>query len=367
MFIYNSTTLSFQKKCKTYAREIMHKEMNLTLKRDRFLWKNHLIPISFVVFEDEKKLGYFNSHLYQVAFNKTLMFNAKDSVLKDIIRHELAHFICHLIYKNTADAHGVEYRKICQSYGWGEEVYRAYMSISLANDKKEGDLKGERILQRIQKLMNLASSDNENESALATMKANELLLKYNLQSIASYEEDDNQEAYLERVLSGKRKNAKAQAIYEILTTFFVQPVFNHGQGQFYLEVIGQKVNVEIASYVAGFLDTELERLWERAKRENSNLKGQASKNTFMKSVAKGYVSKINEQKSHSGDSRALIVLEKDLKDKTAMVHGKMGFSYSKGSKYCPDSAKIGNKMGKSLSFKKGLQQSANSLKKLLSY
>ena len=38
----------------------------------------------------------------------------------------------------------------------------------------------DQIIERIQKLLSLANSDNENEAQLAASKANELLTKYNL-------------------------------------------------------------------------------------------------------------------------------------------------------------------------------------------
>lgn len=66
---------------------------------------------------------------------------------------------------------------------------------------------------------------------------------------------EDETVYVKRVLEATRKQAKHVVIYEILKTFFVSPVFNHGRGVFYLEVIGDKTNVELASMSPTFLIT----------------------------------------------------------------------------------------------------------------
>lgn len=47
------------------------------------------------------------------------------------------------------------------------------------------------IMEKIQKLLSLANSDNENEAKMATARANELLIKYNLnlQQIEDHQND----------------------------------------------------------------------------------------------------------------------------------------------------------------------------------
>lgn len=292
------------------------------------------------------------------------MYTAKDKVLKDIIRHELAHLFCFLTHGRTVDDHGVEFREICRNFGWDESVYRAYMNVENENDKIEGDLKSEKIIERIKKLLNLASSENKHEAELATIKANQLLLKHNLEHINSHNEEED--VVVKRVLEGSRKTSKHQAIYEILTTFHVQPVFNHGRGHFYLEILGDRVNVEIADYIANYLDLELEHLWKMAQKENEGLKGLANKNSFFEGMAQGYKEKMREQKTQI-DSKALVLLKKDLEKKSEVVYSSLRYTSSKGSSKGSEGRKIGKNMGRDLSFRQGIDKKQKSGTGLLSW
>ena len=59
---------------------------------------------------------------------------------------------------------------------------------------------------------------------------------------------DDETVYVKRAIESTRKQTKHVVIYEILKTFYVYPVFNHGRGVFYLEVIGDKTSVELLTY-----------------------------------------------------------------------------------------------------------------------
>jgi len=162
----------------------------------------------------------------------------------------------------------------------------------------------------------LASSDNAHESEMATLKANELLLEHNLELTKAHDQSQTEQELVcvARVLEAARKNAKHVTIYEILKTFYVSPVFNHGRGVFYLEVVGDRTSVELADYVAHFLDHELEILWMQTQKENPKLKGKSAKNSFLRGVAKGYIEKIELQKIQKASKNELMVIEKMFSD-----------------------------------------------------
>jgi hypothetical protein len=366
MLLYSETISTFITRIKKMARQILIEEMQLNIRRSRIEFNGMLYPLNFVVFEDNQKLGYFDSQFYQVGLNKKLMYSAKNPVLKNILRHELAHFATHLKYGQEHKAHGNEFRDICRLYGWDKTVWNAYSDINLENEKVEGDLASEKIISKIKKLLALASSSNSHESELATLKANSLLLEHNLSMSQSQKDLDQQEIFVLRVLSGKRNSAKFKAIYEILQTFFVQPVFNHGQNIFYLEVLGERINVEMADYVANFLDLELDNLWNEIRKENPNLKGSAKKNSFMRGIAHGYVEKIRSIQRENIKAKSLVRLEKDLQTKIRQVYNRCGHSSSSSSKNCEQSASLGRDIGKNLNIRPGLKSQSNS-KKLLTY
>lgn len=361
MQVYSDTIHSFLAKMRANMRSILSKELALSVRKSRFEFNGYLIPINLVVFEHETRLGQFDPHTYQIAINRKLMMFAKDVVINNVLRHEIAHLLTYLKFGPSVEAHGTEFKEVCRNTNWGKDVFSAYANLDLENKKFEGDIKSEKVVSKIKKLLALAQSSNEHEADMATRKANQLLLKHNLSTIDITEED--KEVCLKRTLSTKRNNAKFQAIYEILTTFFVQPVFSHGKGMVYLEIIGDRVSVELADYVANFLDKEMEALWKKEQVKNPTLKGSAKKNSFMRGLGNGYVEKIKSDQNQEYSEKSLIVLKKDLKEKVNTVYSKLSQSKTKSSSHCKETAKLGNQAGKSLSINPGLKSGG---KKILS-
>jgi len=352
MFLYSNTIKAFIARVREDVRDIVNNEMNLKMDRSRVLYKNVLYPLNIVVFEDNSRLGYFDSRTYELGLSKKLMFQAKDKVLKNIIRHELAHFIAYILHGSHV-MHGDEFKNICRSYNWDTEVERAYGNVVLENDKIEGDLKTEKLLERLKKLLALTSSDNPHERELATLKANQLLLEHNLDMTRQTHAED-ETVYVKRVLEASRKQTKHVAIYEILKTFFVSPVFNHGRGIFYLEVIGDKTSVELAEYVAHFLDLELENMWKDASKNNPTFKGLAAKNSFFRGVSKGYIEKIESQKKKSAQSFELALIEKNLAAQMKTVYSRIGHSSMSAGSHHHGANAAGIESGRNLSIKPGV-------------
>jgi hypothetical protein len=363
MFLYSNTTKAFISRVRSDVREIVSQEMKLQMERSRVLYKGIFYPLNIVVFEDNSRLGYFDSRIYELGLSKKLMYQAKPAVLKNVIRHELAHFIAFIIHGPRV-MHGEEFKEICRSYGWDDEVEKAYGNVSLENEKLEGDLKTEKLLERLKKLLALTSSDNPHERELATLKANQLLLDHNLDMTRNRNTHEEEVVYVKRVLEASRKQAKHISIYEILKTFFVSPVFNHGRGIFYLEVIGDKTSVELAEYVANFLNNELEVMWKETKKKNPQFKNISAKNSFFRGISQGYIEKIQTQKIKSAQSSELIVIEKNLARQLQSVYSRIGHSALSAGTDNAGARAAGVEKGKNLSIKPGLSNTS-SIKKFL--
>ena len=318
----------------------MTDEMGLKVYKNRFELNNMLYPIHFALFESKTKWGHFNSHNYQIGINKALMHMALNETIRSIIRHELAHYMCFLKYGNTKP-HGEEFKKVCNSYNWNSEVSQASGSIDELNNIIEGDLKSQQVLNKVKKLLALSSSTNEFEAKKALNKANELLFKYNLESL----KNDEDEAYVLSALFSKRSNSKLQAIYEILQNFFVVPVFNYGNDGVYLDICGDRSNIEVAEYVAKFLDSELENLWKNYKKMNPHLKGIVAKNSYFRGLAKGFCEKFKES---TPSQQALIPIKNSLIKKTNLAYGKLRKTSVNKSLNCDESHGAGRKAGNSL-------------------
>ena len=367
MRIYSKTTALFLKRAKLLLKDILSSEMGLKVFKSRFQWKKHLYPINLVVFERGSTLGFFEPHSYQIGLSKRLLLGTKESLIKDILRHEMAHFWTYL-EKGNID-HGPDFREACRHFGWSETVSKATIDLVKENEKKEGDLKAEKLVSKIQKLLSLAGSSNPHESEAATLKANELMINYNLErlhSTNSNSHENEETAYVKRVLHGKKNSAKYHAIYDILLLFMVKPVFNYGKDGFYLEVIGEKSNVLIAEYIGAYLDNELERLWKKQKELTPHLKGLSMKNSFMRGVAKGYKEKMELSKRKLlKDDKSLILLEGSLQTKVDLVYPRLSHTTSQRGAGCQESEYQGKTSGKGLFIPRALKSGTKNQKQNL--
>lgn len=356
MKVYSETIFSFIDKCELMLKDILKKESDLRVRRKRFEFNGYLYPIDVIVFEG-KSLGYFDSNHYQIGINKALVFQAKDKVLKDILRHELAHYLTFLNHGADVQAHGSEFQQICKKHSWPSEVSKASMDLGSAN-LVEGDIASEKILNKVKNLLKLAESSNPHEAELATIKANQLLLKHNLNYTG---QSQDEYLYVKKILSQKRKDAKISALYDIIRHFMVKPVLTYGKNEVSLEVTGSKTNLELAEYVVGFLNEELERLWLGFKKEHS-LKGIKAKNSFFYGVAKGYDAKIqNAQASFSTEeSRALTIISNALDVQVQRIYNRLS-STSSSSRRDNNSFNLGKKAGSSLNINKGVKSNSSPL------
>jgi hypothetical protein len=360
MYLYSETSKVFIERVREEIRSLFFLEIEpilpLKFNRSRILYKNFQFPLSIVVFEDQTRLGYFDYRYYEIGISKKLMFLAFDEVLRNVIRHELAHYLAYLLY--GADlGHGEKFNQLCRDLNWNDNVSKAYSNLEIENEKvTHVSHKNTDLMIKIKKLLALSSSDNIHESEMATTKANQLLLEYNLSliNLNNYEEN---EVFVARVLESSKKTSKHMAIYEILKTFYVSPVFNHGKKSVYLEIVGSFSNVEIAQYVAIFLDSELDRLWKKTQIDNPHLKGIVAKNSFFRGVARGYVEKINSinHALQTENKQSLMIIKNSLAQNLQTVYKRLGSSYSKDLKEHSEASHKGQSAGKNLSIKPGLK------------
>jgi hypothetical protein len=357
MKIYSEAIHLFTQRCEKYLKEIIQNETSIKLNRSRFEINKYTYPLHIVAFTNMNKIGYFDPHTYQIGINQNLMLEAKTTVIKDILRHEFAHYLTYIKYPEASKAHGEEFKSVCSAYAWDQSISKAHINIDSANNLIEGDLKSEKIITKIKALLKLAQSDNVHEAQLATLKANQLLIKHNIENLDS--ENTNQTIYVQTVLSVKRKNAKLNAIYDILKHFLVKPILIYGKNQVALEVSGDKSNIELAEYVASFLDNELEFLW---KNRDSELKGLKAKNSFFSGIAKGYDEKMQELKGNlqTHEQKALVRIDENLTVNLNTIYKRLSFVSSNRS-IDKNAYGQGKKAGKSLTINNVIKNKTKSL------
>ncbi|MBS0621781.1 MAG: DUF2786 domain-containing protein [Verrucomicrobia bacterium] len=365
MIVYSQKIIRFVNDIKGIIKDVLSNEVRLRVERNRFYdpVQNFSYPIQVVVFNNKSMLGYFDPTFYELGFHECLMLANREQ-LQNVIRHELAHYITFIHYGGALPPHSSQFRAFCQKMGWGEEVYRA--STCLEEGAEASHLQDSTLLRKVQKLMALASSANKNEAEQAMIKSQQLLLKHNVD--ARYVGGDGEEkVLLKRILKQKKVSSKVRAIAKILNTFFVTTVYNRGGDFTYLEILGSAVNVEIAEYVAGVLESELDHLWQQAQKQ-ARLKGTIAKNSFFLGLAKGYCDKIEALKReyNSEVQSALMVIEKQLTDAQAMAYPHLRFTRSSGG-YCQESSALGEQMGKHLNIHPAVCRASNPSEALIGY
>jgi len=334
--LYSDAIFAFLEKVSKLAGHILREEMRLNVGRAHFYVNGVIHPLNFVTFEHPSRLGYFQVEFCEIGINKVFLFENNEK-LCDLLRHELAHYLTFIEYGPHATHHGREFHSVCRRYGWGSEIPLAAIPI----EKME---QHEKLLNRVRKLLSLAQSHHRGEAEAATLKAQKLLIKHNLNVSKS-----DHSTYLLRIFPQKRCSAKLHAISSILRTFLVYPVFSYTAEGVHLELLGEKIDVEIAEYVAHFLDQKFETLWEQAKREQPNLRGLAAKNSFFRGISQGYALKTQ--------ARSAALIERKESQLIATAHHIYSGLSSKRSYYREHkaAAMLGEKRGKHLTIQEGIK------------
>ena len=365
MIVYSNNIVRFIEEIKFAVKETLSKKVGLKVVGNRFYDKDqkYSYPIKVVIFNNKKLLGYYDPEFYEMGFHECLMQGSREQLLH-VIRHEVAHYMTHISFGPHTQPHGSEFKAFCLKMGWGEEVSRA----TLCFEEEGADFIGVKsaLFRKIEKLMALSTSSNSFEAEQALLKSQELVLKHNIDTTFVTGQPEEQ-MHLKRIIKERRETAKMRCIARILETFFVSVIFNRGQEYTYLEVLGEEANIEIAEYVAGFLDNELESLWNQAQKK-TGIKGATAKNSFFLGLAKGYCEKIQALKRSfkPETSKALLVIEKKLADSVSMAYPRLSTSRSTAN-FCPESSLLGEKMGKNLNIHPSLHQPAKTVKQLIGF
>jgi len=338
---------AFLNRSRGLIKEVLINEVSLQTNRSTFIYKNYTYPINIVAFEHSKTLGCFKGDLLEIGLNKALMFY-NDQFLKEIIRHEIAHYLVYIEYGSNCPHHGIEFHTICRKYGWKEEMKATINNNSLKEKKPQ------EILKKVTKLIELSKSANIHESQLAMNKARELLIKHQLEYV-----DESESHIIKRVLVETRVSQKMRCISEILKLFFVHPVINYGKKQIYLEILGREVHVEIAEFITAFLYRKFEELWKKEK-QNNLLSGLRAKNSFFRGITKGFVDK---QRLEKNSERALLIIQNDLQEAIKYAYPRLTKSVSK-SKGDQKAFSKGEKIGKNLSIESPIKNHTNTTKLL---
>jgi hypothetical protein len=231
-----------------------------------FRWQ--LRPPAFELVDVTTRLGRWNGENRVIELSPKLLTDHGWGTLVEVLKHEMAHqFVNEVLGVFDETDHGPVYRKVCEERG---------IDARAAGVPEASESPGrEQVLDRIQKLLALAESQNEHEAQAAMSAAQRLMLKYNIENVLK----GGAHAYGFRHLGvpSGRINESQRILASILNDFFFVeviwvPVFRPLEGKrgSVLEVCGTRENLELAEYVHDFLTQTAERLWREYRARSGN-------------------------------------------------------------------------------------------------
>ena len=161
------------------------------------------------------------------------------------------------------------------------------------------------VVEKIRKLLALASelNDSKEQAELAMQKAKALAVSYavDLCAIKVFENKKSEEVIDKGEINlGKRESIAQSFINKILSNHFRVKILKGGSrySGMSLILIGTKSDIEIATYVNNFLNSEYMRLWHRYLKMYQNAQGK-DRNSYFWGLTEGLQSKLTEAQKKS--------------------------------------------------------------------
>lgn len=172
------------------------------------------------------------------------------------------------------------------------------------------------LIRKVKKLLALANSCNEHEARIAAGKAQELLLRHNLDIQEVKSKDLNYEE--KEVHEVTRMNKMTSLILQVLeSSYFVTTFWRRRLKEFEgtsrwtivskIHIYGTTTNVLVATYVFDFLNLAYPRLWASYRaRINCPV---SARNSYYLGLSQGIVSQLSLNQKRVESERGLVLIE----------------------------------------------------------
>jgi hypothetical protein len=262
-------------------------------------FRGRLKPPSIVLVTGTSHLGRWMPEVRVLELSRAMVLGQPWAVAIEVLRHEMAHQYVHEVLGERQETpHGAAFQAVCERLGIDAS------SSGLPSAAPYDDATA-RAVERIARLLALAESPNVHEAEAATLAAQRLMLKYNIDA-----QTRPASGYGFRTLGAPtgRVEESQRILAGILGEhFFVEviwvPVYRPREGKrgSVLEISGARANLDIAEYVHGFLSHACESLW-RDHRRAQGLRSNRERRTFQAGVMTGFSSKLGrEAKKHRAE------------------------------------------------------------------
>lgn len=286
--------------------------------------------------ESQTYWGQWVPHLRVLNISRNLIKGYSWENVLGVLKHEMAHQVVTEIFKRDDVAHGPLFLKACEMLGVPDEYCgSATELVQLANpfaDWKTQPISEEEsgLLRKVEKLLALANTCNENESFLAMLRVQQLFAKYNIERIQRQQKANERKFVVLTVNHGKRKSDKNQRfISSILTNhYFVNVVFSDIYSAQDLvtyktmEIMGTRENVLMAEYVYVFLNERVQTLWKQYQLYQNVGAGQ--KGSYQSGLLTGFREKLDKpdmpaEGEVKSKSRSSILFSQDFGEKVVAL------------------------------------------------
>jgi hypothetical protein len=347
----------------------------LLTEYDNILWSYNidLAPPILEISESEREMGSWNSATRTLRLSSHLISQYPWVIVQQVLKHEMAHQYCSEILGSNEAGHGPDFQKGCELLGVEVEFRGPCSTPGELESSLEGKNTisgaGRKFIDKIEKLLALATSPNEHEAALAMEKATELIDKY---GVSAFELGRKQKfGYI--LINRKRKRIERyqRVICRILQDFFsVRVVMSTLYDPFLLdshkviELLGSRENVIIAEYCYYFLENKLESLWNHNRHR---FRGQVrrEKNSYFLGLLAGFHKKLEEGKrqrqeravkDHGGTDieQALMICKNELDRYVSRRFPRLRNARRSGARVYRNTYSEGVKTGRTITFAKGV-------------
>lgn len=278
--------------------------------------------------------GQWNAKTRHIVIAQKLVTDYEWHDVVGVLSHEIAHQYADEILQANESPHGEEFHKACQKVGVPYYYAKAQVHLqqhTLDWRQTQPSSEEEKRLEKIRKLLNLASSSNENEASLAMSRVREIYARYNLEKSATVS-DEFYHAYIKT--NRKRLHTYEQKIMSILVNHYMVEVIvgsafcPHEQTRLRtIELIGRKENVLMAEYVFDFLKRFIFSKGTEKKLQEGHFPTSMAK-AYHLGLLTGFDEKLSQQielKENSEVKESLALFSKDLQIKqyVAKVHPRL--------------------------------------------
>ncbi|MDR2352407.1 MAG: DUF2786 domain-containing protein [Deltaproteobacteria bacterium] len=309
-----------------------------------------------------------------IVLNEELLHEDYWMEARGILAHETIHQLVSDLFPYASKIeppHGVLFMQVAQFTETDPFYWKAKISFTGPTippspyGKKREEAENHPILNKVKKLLSLASSTtHQHESQTALSAAERLLTKYNLETPVFDNEHNEPYERWTIPLNGKITFQHNNILCIIKKFFYVYPLFAYRysltrQEEYkVIELVGKPVNLALAEHVYYFLMERCETLWLDFKPKALAMgeKGLSAKNSFIRSLLKAFSNKMSSEQENyqkqetTTGSRELIENSKtSLSNYVNYIYPKLGTHSVSSQTYSPGSAEAGSRAGNNLS------------------